>query len=90
MKPAQVITLMEYPGTDNTFAMGDHHDHIHLGWRPDFDGSSRTGGAGLKESLLKPGQWYRVIDRLGRIDNPRVIEGPSKRVIKVTPGRARR
>ncbi len=85
MKPAQIITLMQYPGTDNTVAMGDHHDHIHLGWRPRYDGSSRTGGGGLKESLLEPDQWYRVIDRLKRIDNPRVVEGPARRVIRVRP-----
>jgi murein DD-endopeptidase MepM/ murein hydrolase activator NlpD len=34
MKPSQIITLMEYPNTDNTVAMGDHHDHIHVGYRP--------------------------------------------------------
>ncbi len=34
MKPAQVISLMEYEGVDNTFAMGDHADHIHVGFQP--------------------------------------------------------
>ena len=37
MKPAQIITLMNYEGADNTLAMGDHADHIHLGFRPQFD-----------------------------------------------------
>jgi hypothetical protein len=34
MKPHQIITLMTVAGADNTFAMGDHDDHIHVGWRP--------------------------------------------------------
>jgi hypothetical protein len=25
---------MTFDGADNTFAMGDHDDHIHVGWRP--------------------------------------------------------
>jgi hypothetical protein len=25
---------MTYENADNTYAMGDHHDHIHVGWRP--------------------------------------------------------
>jgi hypothetical protein len=34
MKPDQIISLMTYPGATNTIAMGDHHDHIHVGFRP--------------------------------------------------------
>ena len=37
MKPHQIISLMTFEGTDNTFAMGDHGDHIHVGWRPSYD-----------------------------------------------------
>ena len=37
MKPAQIITLMTYEGATNTLAMGDHADHIHVGFRPQFD-----------------------------------------------------
>src|SRR5207249_10807258 len=29
MKPHQIITLMAYPGADNTLALPDHNDHIH-------------------------------------------------------------
>ena len=36
MKPHQIISLMTFQGTDNTFAMGDHGDHIHVGWRPEL------------------------------------------------------
>ena len=33
-KPAQIISLMKYEDTDNTMAMGDHDDHIHVGFTP--------------------------------------------------------
>ncbi len=38
-------------------------------------------------SVLKPSQWIKLIDRLGEIDNPTVREQPSKYAITVTPPR---
>src|SRR5207253_9777770 len=32
MKPHQIISLMRYAGTDNTLAMADHSNHIHIGF----------------------------------------------------------
>jgi len=81
MKPAQIITLMKYDGTDNTLAMGDHNDHIHVGFRPEFDATTKAGK--IAESVLKPSQWIKLIDRLGQIDNPTVAIKPSKYAIKV-------
>ena len=49
MAPAQIISLMEMGGP--TFAMGDHADHIHVGYTP--DGSSSDDGQPLAE-LLEP------------------------------------
>ncbi|MEJ7826376.1 MAG: hypothetical protein WKF48_13155, partial [Solirubrobacteraceae bacterium] len=83
MKPSQIITLMKYDGTDNTLAMGDHADHIHLGYRPEFDPNGK-----LAESILKPSQWVKLIDRLGQIDNPTVATAPSKYAIKAVTSRA--
>jgi hypothetical protein len=45
MKPAQIITLMKYEGVDNTLAMGDHHDHIHVGFQPMYGAQSNSGAA---------------------------------------------
>ncbi len=86
LKPAQIITLMTYEGTDNTLAMADHADHIHVGYRPTFDPTTKAGR--LAESVLKPSQWIKLIDRLGQIDNPTVQLAPSKYAIKVAKGRA--
>jgi len=76
MKPHQIISLMEFTSTDNTFAMGDHDDHIHVGFRPQYGANRRT--ARQAGALLKPQQWVRLIDRLGEIENPKVRRRPSK------------
>jgi hypothetical protein len=76
MKPDQIISLMQFEGTDNTFAMGDHHDHIHVGWRPLYGQSAKA--ARRIDAILKPEQWIKLIDRLGEIDNPTVRRKPSK------------
>ena len=85
MRPAQIITLMEYEGADNTLAMGDHHDHIHVGFQPQFDANSKEGRQ--LNAVLKPGQWIKLIDRLGEIENPTVRLKPSKEALDV-PDRA--
>jgi murein DD-endopeptidase MepM/ murein hydrolase activator NlpD len=76
MKPDQIISLMKFEGTDNTFAMGDHDDHIHVGWRPLYGTNSKM--AKQVNAILKPKQWIKLIDRLGEIDNPTVRRKPSK------------
>ncbi|MDQ5808867.1 MAG: lytic murein transglycosylase, partial [Actinomycetota bacterium] len=83
MKPAQIISLMKYEDADNTFAMGDHHDHIHVGFQPLWGVGGKAGEQ--FEAVLKPSQWIKLIDRLGEIDNPTVPTQPSKYAITVTP-----
>ncbi|HET8537497.1 MAG TPA: lytic transglycosylase domain-containing protein [Solirubrobacteraceae bacterium] len=34
MDPHQIITLMTYAGEDNTLALPDHANHVHVGFRP--------------------------------------------------------
>ena len=65
MAPAQIISLMSYPGAPTAFAMSDHADHIHVGFRP-LGGA----GAGVHALGLQPKQWLRLVDRLGKIANP--------------------
>jgi hypothetical protein len=86
LRPAQVISLMKYEGATNTFAMGDHHDHIHVGFQPLYGANSKLGRQ--VNAVLKPGQWIKLIDRLGRIDNPTVRPTPSRYAITVRPRRA--
>ena len=82
MKPHQIISLMTFEGADNTFAMGDHHDHIHVGFRPQYGANSKA--ARRVAAVLKPDQWIKLIDRISEIDNPVVREQPSKFSVAVT------
>ena len=34
MRPHQIISLMTFKGADNTLALADHANHIHVGFRP--------------------------------------------------------
>jgi hypothetical protein len=80
-KPHQIITLMQFPGTNNTLAMAGHADHIHVGWRP-LSGAN-TGGGGRVGASLRPKQWGRLIDRLDRIKSPALSTLPSRYATKV-------
>jgi hypothetical protein len=82
MKPSQIISLMTFQGADNTLAMGDHHDHIHIGWQPLY-GTNRRASRQI-DAVLAPDQWIKLIDRLGHIDNPTVREQPSRFSVKTT------
>jgi hypothetical protein len=77
MAPHQIISLMDYFGADNTFAMGDHDDHVHVGYQPAYGPGAGSVSKQFTE-ILKPDQWARLIDRLGEIDNPTVPTSPSK------------
>ena len=82
MKPDQIITLMKYEGEDNTLAMADHDDHIHVGWKPLYGTNSKA--AKQVNAVLKPKQSIKLIDRLKEIDNPEVRLQPSKYSVKAT------
>ncbi len=82
MKPHQIISLMTFAGTDNTLALPDHADHIHVGFRP--RGAGGTKLARQFDTVLKPHQWTKLIDRLGQLDNPEVATTPSDAAIPVT------
>jgi hypothetical protein len=86
MKPHQIISLMTYPGSDNTLAMPDHYNHIHVGFRPLFAQSASL--AGSLSSSITPGQWIKLIARLGEIPDPTVSSGPSAAAIRVHPATA--
>ena len=53
MKPHQIISLMTFPGTDNTLALADHDDHIHVGFRPLY-GANAHGVASRSTRCSSP------------------------------------
>ena len=66
MVPDQVISLMEMGGP--TFAMGDHADHVHVGYAPGYGPVDRLDRGGPSSTqVLKPEQW-RAADRPARRD----------------------
>jgi hypothetical protein len=83
MKPHQIISLMTFQGADNTLALSDHDDHIHVGWQPLY-GENRQAARQIN-AVLKPDQWIKLIARLGDIDNPTVRAQPSRFAVKVKP-----
>lgn len=76
MKPDQVISLIDY-GNGIGFAMGDHDDHLHVGYAP----TAASGRPGAPLATLGARQWQRLTDRLGEIDNPEVPTTPSRNSI---------
>jgi hypothetical protein len=85
-KPHQIISLMTYQGTDNTLALPDHADHIHVGFHPEYQAG--TPEARQLDAVLKPTQWIKLIGRIGQIANPTVSLKPSKYAIRVPVTRA--
>jgi hypothetical protein len=75
----QIISLLDYGA--NTYAMADHADHIHVGFKPLFGPNAKLGMQAL--AVLKPGQWNNLVSRLSKIDNPVVPTKPSKFAIRV-------
>jgi hypothetical protein len=82
MEPHQIISLMTFEGADNTISMGDHADHIHVGFRPLYGANRRA--ARQVDAILEPEQWIKLIDRLDEIDNPTVLRKPSKYAVEAT------
>jgi hypothetical protein len=80
MKPHQIISLMEFQGTDNTIAMADHADHIHVGFRPMYGANAAVSKQ--VDAILRPNQWIKLIDRLDEIDNPTVPRKPSEYAVR--------
>ena len=84
MRPDQIISLLDMG--QNTIAMGDHHDHIHVGFRPLFGENKKLGRQAM--AVLKPGQWNDLIERLGQIENPVVPTKPSRYALPAEKKRA--
>jgi hypothetical protein len=83
MAPHQIISLLDIGGS--TLAMGDHADHIHVGFRPLFGANRKLGRQAL--AVLKPGQWSDLISRLRSLENPVVPTKPSKYALPVAKHR---
>jgi hypothetical protein len=59
--------------------MGDHDDHIHVGYSPGYGFTKQLSDKAL--AVLKPDQWSRLTDRLGEIPQPKIKQGSDKEVL---------
>ena len=84
MRPHQIISMMTFDGADNTLSLPDHNDHVHVGFQP-LLGTAPEGRQ--LDSALSPSRWVKLIERLGKIDNPTVPTKASKYALEV-PKRA--
>jgi hypothetical protein len=83
-RPNAIVSLMSYKGQSNTISLPDHADRIQVSYTPLF-GQNKKLSAQIA-SLLRPGQWIQLINRISQIPEPVVPIAPSKYAIKVTAG----
>lgn len=81
MAPDEVITLMNYPQPAG-FAMGDHDDHIHVG----YSSTDESDLGGYIAADLGAEQWRRLTRRLGQIRNPSVPDRTSPSALPAAGG----
>jgi hypothetical protein len=70
MRPNQIISLMSYPGQTNTLALPDHADRIQVAYTPLFGQNKKLSQQ--VNSILKPAQWIKLIDRISQIPQPTI------------------
>jgi hypothetical protein len=80
-KPNQIISTMSYKGQSNTMSLPDHKDRIQVTYTPAFGNNKKL--AAQVASILQPGQWIQLINRIGQLPEPVVPIRPSGYAIKV-------
>ncbi len=80
-KPDAIVSLMSYKNQQNTIKMSDHANRVQVSYTPLF-GQNKSLSSTLA-TLLKPGQWIQLINRINSLPEPVVPIAPSKYAIKV-------
>jgi hypothetical protein len=83
MRPSEIISDMSYRAQNNTLALPDHKNRIQITFTPDYGVNGKLSKQ--IKSILQPGQWIQLINRISQIPEPIVPIAPSKYAIK-TPG----
>jgi hypothetical protein len=84
MTPDQIVSTMSYSGQSNTIALPDHNNRIQVTFTPQF-GTNKKLSAEIK-SILQPGQWAQLINRISQIPEPVVPIAPSKYALRTRGG----
>jgi Transglycosylase SLT domain/Peptidase family M23 len=80
MRPNQIVSDISYKGQPNTLALPDHKNRIQITFTPDFGTNNKL--AKQIKSILQPGQWIQLINRISQIPEPVVPIAPSKYAIQ--------
>jgi hypothetical protein len=80
MRPNQIVSDISYKAQPNTLALPDHKNRIQITFTPDF-GTNNKLTKQIK-SILQPGQWIQLINRISQIPEPVVPIAPSKYAIQ--------
>jgi len=83
MKPDAIVSLMAYKGQSNTLALPDHANRVQVSYTPLY-GQNKKLSSEIR-SILQPGQWIQLINRISQIPEPIVPIAPSRYAIKPTP-----
>ena len=80
MAPTQIIAPISYRDQSTTLALPSHDNRIQIL----FGSSYGSNGKASKQvaSILKPGQWTKLISRLSEIPEPVVPVSPSRYAIR--------
>jgi hypothetical protein len=84
MRPDQIISTIAYKGQSNTLALPDHKNRIQVTFTPAYGTNNKLSKQ--VKSLLQPGQWVQLINRISQIPEPVVPIAPSKYALRTTPG----
>ncbi len=80
MKPDEIVSDMSYRGQPNTLALPDHLNRIQVIFTPEYGDNAKLSDE--VKSILKPGQWIQLINRISQIPEPVVPIAPSKYSIR--------
>ena len=83
MRPDQIISTIAYKGQSNTLALPDHKNRIQITFTPEF-GTNKKLSKQVR-SLLQPGQWVQLINRISQIPEPVVPIAPSRYALRTGP-----
>jgi hypothetical protein len=84
MRPDEIVSDIAYKAQPNTLALPDHRNRIQITFTPDYGTNKKLSNQ--IRSILKPGQWEQLINRIGQIPEPVVPIAPSKYAIRKPKG----
>jgi Transglycosylase SLT domain len=80
MQPDEIISQMSYKSQPTAIDESDHGDRIQVSYTQLYGANKKL--AEVAGSILQPGQWTKLINRISQINEPIVPISPSKYAIK--------